>query len=322
MNPNVTLTLATEQDAELIHRMKYEAFLPLYEIYRDDETSPVKESIDKVIWQLTHPNSHYYLIKADDETVGAVRVRHTMEPDAPQKEEHISPIFIVPKHQNKGIAQIAMRKLFELYPDTDVWSLATIKQEARDCHFYEKLGFVRTESEKVINDKMTIIGYEKKGTSKSQIFLRALQKEDYPFIDIYMQELHALHVNARPDLYAPLEHPYSEQDFLDIVEDKKHLTVAVVDETNTILGFGIATIKEKSGMIPNFKTAYIDDIFVRSEYRHQGLAKRIFEDLERRAKEQGAKRIDLMVWAFNEPALSLYQSLGMKPQRHIFEKPL
>lgn len=162
MKPNVTLIPASEQDAELIHRMKYEAFLPLYEIYRDDETSPAKESIEKVIWQLTHPNSHYHLIQADGETVGAVRVRHTMEPDAPQKEEHISPIFILPEHQNKGIAQIAMQKLFELYPQTDVWSLATIKQEARDCHFYEKLGFIKTGTETVINDKMTIIGYERK----------------------------------------------------------------------------------------------------------------------------------------------------------------
>jgi len=322
MNPDVTLTLATEKDAELIHLMKYEAFLPLYEIYQDDETSPVKESIDKVIWQLTHPNSHYYLIQANGETVGAVRVRHTMEPNAPQKEEHISPIFILPEHQNKGIAQIAMRKLFELYPDTGVWNLATIKQEARNCHFYEKLGFVRTGSEKVINDKMTIIGYEKTNKSNFQILLRALQKEDYPFIDSCMQELHTLHVNARPDLYAPLEHPYSEQDFLNLVEDANHLTVAAVDETDTIMGFGIATIKEKSGMIPDFKTAYIDDIFVRPEHRRKGLAKQIFEVLECRAKEQRARRIDLMVWAFNEPALALYQALGMKPQRYIFEKPL
>ena len=172
------------------------------------------------------------------------------------------------------------------------------------------------------NPMMTIIGYEKKSKSNSQILLRALQKEDYPFIDSYMQELHTLHVNARPDLYAPLEHPYSEQDFLNIVEDKKHLTVAAVDKTNTIMGFGIATLKEKSGMITNLTTAYIDDIFVRREYRRKGLAKKIYEELERRAKEQGAKRIDLMVWAFNEPALELYQSLGMKPQRYIFEKKI
>lgn len=172
------------------------------------------------------------------------------------------------------------------------------------------------------NAMMTITGYEKKGKSNPQLSLRALQKEDYPSIDLCMQELHTLHVNARPDLYAPWEHPYSEQDFLNIVEDKNHLTVAAVDETDTIMGFGIATLKDKSGMITDFKTAYIDDIFVRREYRRKGLAKKIFEELECRAKEQGAKRIDLMVWEFNEPALALYQSLGMKPQRYIFEKSL
>lgn len=215
-----------------------------------------------------------------------------------------------------------MQKLSELYPETDVWSLATIKQEAGNCHFYEKLGFVKTGTETIVNEKMTLIGYEKKCKTIDQVMIRALQKDDYPFIDLCMQELHALHANERPDLYAPLEHPYSEQDFLSIVENKKHLTVAVVDEANSMIGFGIATLKEKSGMIPNLKTAYIDDIFVRQEYRRKGLAKKIFAELECRAKEHGASRIDLMVWAFNEPALKLYQALGMKPQRYIFEKPL
>ena len=177
-------------------------------------------------------------------------------------------------------------------------------------------------TEKAINDKMTIIGYELSDKTKNKTTIRALRKEDYPLIDLCMQELHTLHVNARPDLYAPLEHPYSEQDFFNIVENTKHLTVAAVDGTDTILGFGIATLKEKSGMISNLTTAYIDDIFVRPEHRQKGLAKKIFEELERKAKEQGAKRIDLMVWAFNEPALALYQALGMKPQRYIFEKPL
>ena len=40
MNKDVTLILATEEDAQLLHKLKYEAFLPLYEKYHDDETSP------------------------------------------------------------------------------------------------------------------------------------------------------------------------------------------------------------------------------------------------------------------------------------------
>ena len=36
----------------------------------------------------------------------------------------------------------------------------------------------------------------------------------------------------------------------------------------------------------------------------------------------GASRIDLMVWEFNECAKELYASLGMKPQRYIFEKEI
>ena len=36
----IRLILATEKDAELLHGLQVEAFLPLYEKYQDDETSP------------------------------------------------------------------------------------------------------------------------------------------------------------------------------------------------------------------------------------------------------------------------------------------
>ena len=60
MREDVTLRLATQEDAELIHQMKYEAFLPLYEKYQDDETSPAKEGIEKVIRQLQEERTDYY----------------------------------------------------------------------------------------------------------------------------------------------------------------------------------------------------------------------------------------------------------------------
>lgn len=152
--------------------------------------------------------------------------------------------------------------------------------------------------------------------------IRALQKEDYPVIDLCMQELHSLHAKERPYLYEPLKHPYSENEYLNIVEDEKRIAIATVDETDNIMGFGIATLKDRSGVIDDLKTAYINDIFVRKEYRRKGIGKIIFEQLEVKAKEHGAKRVDLMVWGFNETAFELYKSLGMKPQRYILEKQL
>ena len=66
--------------------------------------------------------------------------------------------------------------------------------------------------------------------------------------------------------------------------------------------------------------AYVDDMFVHPSYRGQKIATTLFHEMEQKAKELGATRIDLMVWEFNESAQELYRSLGMTPQRYILEK--
>ena len=179
MKEEVELILATVDDAELIHNMKHKAFLPLYEKYLDDETSPVNEKIDKVIYQLTHSNSQYYLIKLREENVGAIRIacwikqnqnsencdnsgnHEQSEPEYVQNILRISPLFILPEYQNRGIGQTAIRKVFDLYPNAVTWRLDTIKQEKGNCHLYEKCGFVRTGGEHIVNENMTLVDYEK-----------------------------------------------------------------------------------------------------------------------------------------------------------------
>ena len=48
--------------------------------------------------------------------------------------------------------------------------------------------------------------------------------------------------------------------------------------------------------------------------------KGLFRQIQDIASEIGAERMDLMVWAFNAPALAFYKSLGMKEQRIVLEK--
>lgn len=154
---SISLAKASGNDAELVQSLQREAFMPLYERYRDDETSPALESLERVLWKIE--NSDFLIIELDGKPVGGVRVR--LDSCEEQVIRSISPIFLLPSCQDRGIGTEAMNTVFELYPDTDKWALSTIEQEKRDCHFYEKLGFVRTGSSTVIKDGMTIIGFEK-----------------------------------------------------------------------------------------------------------------------------------------------------------------
>lgn len=163
MSKEITLVLATEKDANLIHEMKYEAFLPLYNKYHDDKTSPVMEKIEKVIWQIQSEGSAYYLIRLNGENAGAIRILQRKDANGfIEGAYRISPLFILPKFQNQGIGYAAIQKVFEQYPQAKTWSLDTIKQEEGNCHLYEKCGFVRKSGEKPINEGMTLVDYEKR----------------------------------------------------------------------------------------------------------------------------------------------------------------
>lgn len=46
MSDLIELKLITREDAECLHKLQTEAFMPLYEKYQDDATSPAKESLE------------------------------------------------------------------------------------------------------------------------------------------------------------------------------------------------------------------------------------------------------------------------------------
>ncbi|MEH6889692.1 GNAT family N-acetyltransferase [Bacillus sp. JJ864] len=153
----VTLEKATVSDAELIYTMQVEAFLPLLEIYQDYNTNPANEKLDRVITRITNPNGGFYKIMYNKSVVGAVCVVWKEK----TTEFWISPMFILPKYQGKGIAQKVMLLLEEMFPQATSWELATILEEKRNCYLYEKMGFVQTGVRKRLNDCTTLVYYKK-----------------------------------------------------------------------------------------------------------------------------------------------------------------
>lgn len=55
---------------------------------------------------------------------------------------------------------------------------------------------------------------------------------------------------------------------------------------------------------------YLEDIYVRPEYRGQGLGKLFFRTLAQIAKERGCGRMEWSCLNWNEPSIRFYQSMG------------
>ncbi|MCC3352026.1 hypothetical protein [Ruminococcus albus] len=57
---SVRLVKAVREDAELLHGLQRDAFMPLYERYRDDDTSPALESTEIVARKIA--DSDFFII--------------------------------------------------------------------------------------------------------------------------------------------------------------------------------------------------------------------------------------------------------------------
>lgn len=161
MKDVIELVRADVEDAELLHKLQIEAFMPLYERYHDDTTSPAKETLEKIAEKIVEPYSEFYIIRFEGVNVGGIRIRHHEGKTVLKNASWISPVFVIPAFQNKGIAGKVLQIVFGLYPKMTTWRLAAIKQETGSCCLYEKCGFVKSGVEHVINAQMTLVDYEK-----------------------------------------------------------------------------------------------------------------------------------------------------------------
>ena len=155
----IRLLRAGIEDAKELHSMQVESFRELFEKYQDFDTSPANESVEKVEARLKQNFTYYYFICIGMQKAGAIRIVDKKESG---KNKRISPIFILPEFQGQGIAQKAIRLCEEIH-GKEGWELDTILQEPKNCHLYEKMGYRQTGKTEVINERLTLVFYEKKG---------------------------------------------------------------------------------------------------------------------------------------------------------------
>jgi len=106
-----------------------------------------------------------------------------------------------------------------------------------------------------------------------------------------------------------------------VVADEALLEQQLFDEVNayvllayvndTAVGFALyfynfSTFKGKKGL-------YLEDLFIREEYRKKGIGEKLFDELKRIAKTNNCGRIEWVCLDWNEPAKTFYRKKKATP---------
>jgi len=150
------LVRISADESKKLWNMQKEAFADLLARYQDYDTNPAAEQLSCIEERLAQPFTFWYFIRVDGEDAGAIRIVDMKD----GSRKRISPVFVSPAFQGKGLAQQAILAAEELH-GKDNWALETILSEPGNCHLYEKMGYHRTGRTEKVNDRLTLVFYEK-----------------------------------------------------------------------------------------------------------------------------------------------------------------
>ncbi|WP_339196666.1 GNAT family N-acetyltransferase [Paenibacillus sp. FSL P4-0176] len=150
--------------------------------------------------------------------------------------------------------------------------------------------------------------------STGTINIRKAEMRDYSGVSLLMDELHQMHVEARPDLYRALETRMEKKEFIELLEtDKRYLYVAESSETGLILGYGSAQLSviQDNPLMVDRKMLYIHELVVDNKHRGLGTGKQLLQAFIELGRELQAESMELSVSTFNSGAQAFYEQMGM-----------
>lgn len=141
--------------------------------------------------------------------------------------------------------------------------------------------------------------------------IREMNLNDYEDVKILVRQIHELHLSNRPDIYNDGE-SFPKECFEKVLSDVNNLNYVYV-ENKKIVGVLNATLQHTNPLpIIKLRTFYfIENIVVDKNHRRKGIAKKLFNYLTLKAKENNIDSIELNVWSFNTEAIKFYESMGM-----------
>ncbi len=133
---------------------------------------------------------------------------------------------------------------------------------------------------------------------------RYAEREDTPLILEFIKEL--------ADYEHMLDEVVADVDTLEEwIFDKQKAEVIFVLENETEVGFALffhnfSTFLGRAGI-------YLEDLYVRPEFRGKGYGKALLKQLAKIAVERGCGRLEWWCLDWNQPSIDFYLSLGAEP---------
>ena len=122
------------------------------------------------------------------------------------------------------------------------------------------------------------------------------------------RQVHAMHVQWRPDIYEMVEELYPEERFVQAIQQRQ----LYVAKLNSIAaGFVLVKIRDYNwpGVVRR-KVMVVDEICVDKSFRGHGIGTRMMEEVHALARAFGCTDLQLGVYPQNDDAVGFYQKCG------------
>lgn len=159
---------------------------------------------------------------------------------------------------------------------------------------------------------------------KNTIRIRNAQLADYLGVSTLLDQLHELHVQARPDIYKPLHPRLGEKEYTDwLAKDDRYLYVAEHVEAGKIIGFSSTqlSIIQDHSLFADRRMLYLHELVVDSSHQGHGTGKRLMQTMLDLGRKLQADHLELTVSTFNSHAQAFYEQMGLRVRSSRMEFP-
>ena len=155
------------------------------------------------------------------------------------------------------------------------------------------------------------------------ITYRRATEADLPALCVLGQMVNLLHHEAHPTLFAPASAPERDDAHWRRSVSLPHMLAYLAECDGEPVGFITAGVADEThSLMQPVRYAWVGTVGVQPAYRGAGVGRTLMTMVEQWAVAQQAVDLRLMVWAFNQHAIRLYEELGFEARMIGMGKPL